>query len=138
MDAPSVPVANPKRESLGLLAYLVIYAVLLIGIWLGSIKHAIPVGPTQELAVLAYKLWIHIGIPAGIILLLGGALRPLFDSGHRRRGFWPTLIVLSALMFALLAVVSPALKQIGDLGLSPFEAVGWVFASWAWLSIEAG
>jgi membrane protease YdiL (CAAX protease family) len=138
MDAPPVPVAHPKRESLGLLAYLVIYAVLLIGIWLGTVRKAIPDERTQELAVLAYKLLIHVGIPAAIIILLGGAIRPLLDSGMKRRGFWPALIVLSALMFALLAVVSPSLKQIGALGLAPAAALAWILGSWAWLSVEAG
>jgi membrane protease YdiL (CAAX protease family) len=138
MDAPAVPVAHPQRESLGLLAYLLVYAVLLIGIWLGSIRHAIPPGPTQELAVVGYKLAIHVAAPAAIILALGGAIRPLFDSGMSRRGFWTTLIVLCALMFALLSVVSPSLKQIGALGLTPVAAIGWVLAAWAWNSIEAG
>ena len=138
MNAPAVPVAHPARESRGLLVYLLVYAVLLIGIWLGTIRHAIPPGETQELAVLGYKLLIHVVIPAGIILALGGAIRPLFDSGIKRRGFWTTLIVLCALMFALLSVVSPSLNQIGALGLAPAAAVGWVLAAWAWNSIEAG
>jgi membrane protease YdiL (CAAX protease family) len=138
MDAPAVPVANPRRESLGLLTYLVVYAVLLIGIWLGTVRKAIPDERTQEVAVLAYKLLIHVGIPAAIILILGGAIRPLFDSGLKRRGFWSTLIVLCGLMFALLAVVSPSLKQIGALGLAPAAAFAWFLGSWAWLSVEAG
>ena len=138
MDAPAVPVANPRRQSLAFLGYIAVYAVLLIGIWLGSIKQAIPPGQTQELAVLAYKLLIHVGIPIAIIAVFGGALRPLFDTGIERRGFWPALIVLSALMFALLSVVSPSLRLIGALGLAPVAAVGWVAVSWAWYSIEAG
>lgn len=138
MDAPAVPVANPKRESLGLLGYLLVYAVLLIGIWLGTVRNAIPDERTQEVVVLAYKLLIHVGIPAAIILLLGGAIRPLFDSGIKRRGFWPALTVLSGLMFALLAVVSPSLKQIDSLGLAPAASLIWVLGSWAWLSVEAG
>ena len=138
MDAPPVPVERPARESGGLLVYLAIYAVLLIGVWLGSVRHAIPEGPTQEIAVLAYKLVIHVGIPAAIILLLGGQIRPLLDSGLGRKGFWPALIVLCALMFALLAVVSPSLKQIGGLNLAPAAALFWVLMSWAWLSLEAG
>jgi membrane protease YdiL (CAAX protease family) len=138
MDAPAVPVTHPRRESLGLLAYLVVYAVLLIGIWLGSIRHAIPAGQTQELAVVGYKLAIHVAAPAAIILALGGVIRPLFDSGINRRGFWTTLVVLCALMFALLSVVSPALKQIGTLDLAPIAAVGWVLAAWGWNSVEAG
>ena len=138
MDAPPVPVDRPVREGAGLLVYLAIYAVLLIGIWLGSLRQAIPEGPSQELAVLGYKLLIHIALPAGLILLLGGTIRPLFDSGIGRRGFWAAAIVLSALMFALLAVVSPALSQIGALNLAPAAALFWVLASWAWLSLEAG
>jgi membrane protease YdiL (CAAX protease family) len=138
MNAPAVPVANPKRESLGLLAYLLIYAILFIGIWLGTLRRAIPDERTQEVAILAYKLMIHVGIPAAVILLLGGAIRPLLNSGVKRRGFWPALIVLCALMFALLGVVSPALKQIDGLGLSPVAAFAWVVGSWAWLSVEAG
>jgi CAAX protease family protein len=138
MNAPAVPVAHPQRESLGLLAYLVIYAVLLIGIWLGTIRHAFPPGKEQELAVVGYKLLIHVVAPAAIILALGGTVRPLFDSGVKRRGFWTTLVVLCALMFALLSVVSPSLKQIGALGLARIAAIGWVVAAWAWNSVEAG
>lgn len=138
MDAPAVPVERPKRESLALLAYVAVYAVLLIGLWLGTLKQAIPPGRTQELAVLGYKLIIHVALPAGLILLVGGRLAPLIDSGLKRRGFWASLIVLSGLMFVLLAVVSPSLKQIGALGLAPGAALAWLLASWAWMSLEAG
>ena len=138
MNAPAVPVNNPRRESLGLLAYLAVYAVLLIGIWLGTIKDAIPEGPNQEWAVLGYKLLIHVGVPVAIIMALGGAVRPLFDSGMTRKGFWTTLIVLSAMMMGLLALVSPSLEQIGALNLDPVTALFWVLVSWTWLSIEAG
>src|SRR5438552_1740867 len=77
MDAPQVPVARPRQESLVLLGYITIYAVLLIGIWLGTIKQAVPPGPNQKLVVLGYKLLIHVALPAGLIVLLGGTLRPL-------------------------------------------------------------
>ena len=138
MDAPPVPVEQPKKQSIGLLIYLAIYAVLFIGIWLGSIKHAIPPGRTQELAVLAYKLVIHVGLPAGLLLLLGSRLGGMFDLGMTRRGFWPAVIVLCALMFALLALVSPALKQLGVLHLGLAMTGVWVLGSWAWISLEAG
>jgi membrane protease YdiL (CAAX protease family) len=138
MNAPEVPVAQPKRESLGLLAYLALYAFLLIGVWLGTVRNAVPEGPNQEWAVLGYKLLIHVGLPAAIIMLLGGAVRPLFDTGTQRKGFWSTLIILSALMLGLLAVVSPSLKQISELNLAPAAALFWVLMSWAWLSAEAG
>ena len=138
MGAPPVPVANPRREGIGLLVYLLLYAVVLIGFGLGALKHAIPAGPAQELAVLAYKLTIHVALPAALIVTLGGAVRPLFDSGLKRPGFWLAFVVLCVAMFALLALVSPALKQIGELGVAPAAAIGWALASWAWLSVEAG
>lgn len=138
MDAPAVPVASPQRESIGLLVYVAVYAVLLIGFGLGMLREAIPEGQAQELAVLAYKLAIHVALPVAVILALGGSVRALFDTGHRRRGFWLALLVLSAAMFALLALVSPSLKQIAELNLSPGAALFWIFASWLWLSLEAG
>lgn len=138
MDAPPVPVQDPARQSIAFLAYIAVYAVLLIGIWLGSIRQEIPPGATQDVAVLAYKLLIHVAVPAAIIVLLGGALRPLFDTGVGRKGFWPALIALSGLMFGLLAVVSPSLRHIEALQLAPAVAVLWVLASWAWMSVEAG
>jgi membrane protease YdiL (CAAX protease family) len=138
MNAPRPQVRNPARESIALLAYLVVYAVLFVGILLGSIKQAIPPGSTQDMVVLAHKLLIHVAIPAALILFVGGSVRWQFDAGTSRRGFWPTLIVLSGLMFALLAVVSPSLKQILALQLAPTAAVAWVLASWAWNSVEAG
>lgn len=138
MDAPPPKVRNPARESIALLAYVVLYALLLIGIWLGSIKHAVPAGAGQDLAVLAYKLLIHVGLPAGVILIAGGAVAWQFDAGVARRGFWTTLVVLSILMFGLLSIVSPSLKQIGAFHLAPLVALAWVLASWAWNSLDAG
>jgi membrane protease YdiL (CAAX protease family) len=138
MDAPPVPVANPRRESIAFLVYVAIYAVLFIAVGLGAVREAIPEVQAQDLGVLAYKLAIHVAIPAGLVLLLGSALRPLFDTGVRRRGFWPALVVLCGLMFALLALVSPSLRQIGALGLAPAAALLWVLLSWAWMSVEAG
>lgn len=138
MDPAPVPVARPARESGALLIYLAIYTILLIGILLGTLKQAVPAGRAQEVVVLVYKLVIHVAIPAAIIVGLGGALRPLFDPGIKRRGFWPALIVLCLLMIGLLAVVSPSLKEIGALNLAPAALIPWMLAAFAWVSVEAG
>jgi len=138
MNAPPVPVAQPQRQSLAFFAYIVVYAVLLVGIVLGWIKQQLAPGEMQDLAVLAFKLLIHVGIPVLIISLLGGQLGPLFDTGFKRHGFWRALLILTGLMFALLALVSPSLKQIGALNIPPAAALIWVIGSWAWMSVEAG
>jgi membrane protease YdiL (CAAX protease family) len=138
MDAPEVPVANAARESIAFLGYILLYAVLLIAIGLGAVKTAIPPGQTQDVAVVAYKLLIHVAVPAALVLLLGSSLRPLLDSGTGRRGFWTTLIVLCALAFGLLSLVSPSLKNIAATGVTGAAAILWVLGSWAWTSVEAG
>jgi membrane protease YdiL (CAAX protease family) len=138
MDPPGPEVSRPARESITLLAYVMLYAALFVGFGLGSIKHSIPAGASQDLVVLAYKLLIHVGIPSALILIVGGTVRWQFDAGMKRRGFWPTLVILCGVMFALLSVVSPSLKQIGALNLGPAAALAWVLASWVWNSLEAG
>ncbi len=136
--APPVSVARPARQVAWLLAYLLLYAFVLIGWGLGALKAAIPEGQLQDVAVLVYKLAIHVAIPAALIAALGGALRDTFDPGLRRRGIWLALIVMSAIMIGLLAVVSPSLKQLGEAGLTGTNALPWIAGSWLWISLEAG
>ena len=138
IDAPAIPVANPRKESLGLLAYLAIYALLFIGWGIGALKTAIAPGQAQETAMLASKLIIHVGLPALVILTLGGAIRPLLTAGIKDRSWWIAFIGLSIILFGLLAVVSPSLSQIGALKLALPAAIWSVLGAWLWMSLEAG
>ncbi|WP_374526795.1 lysostaphin resistance A-like protein [Novosphingobium sp.] len=81
---------------------------------------------------------IHIVFPAGLIAWAGGSLTDTFDAGLRRRGVVAALVVLSALMFGLVALLSPALRELAKLGITGGAVVPWVLASWAWMSVEAG
>jgi membrane protease YdiL (CAAX protease family) len=73
-----------------------------------------------------------------LIARLGGSLADTFDPGLRRRGVPLTLAVFVVISFALLAVVSPSLKEITAAGVSGPTFLPWVAASWLWISIEAG
>lgn len=137
-EAPPVAVHQPQRQTMWLLGYIAIYAFVVIGWGLGAVKHAVPPGPLQEWTVLAYKLLFHVVIPAALIWRLGGSLRDTFDSGVRRRGVPLTLAVFAAISFGLLAVVSPSLRQIAETGVNGPQVIGWVGASWLWMSLEAG
>jgi uncharacterized protein len=137
-DAPALPVENPGREAVGLLLYLVVYAVLFVGILFTTIKTAVPAGREQDLAMLGFKLLIHVVLPAALLLWLGGRIRPMWDSGIGRRGFWPTLLVIGGLLIGLVAIASPSLREIAALNLAPGAAAGWVAASLLWMSLEAG
>ena len=137
-DAPQVAVVNPPRQLLWLAGYLLFYAFGLIGWGLGAVKAAVGDPALREWAELSYKLVIHVAIPAGLIAWLGGSLAHTFDHGLKRRGVLVALAVFAVLMFALLAVVSPSLKELSDTGTHGFAALGWIAAAWLWVSLEAG
>lgn len=138
MGARVIPVANPRRESLGLLAYLVIYALLFIGWGIGALKSTMAPGHGQELMTLAYKLVIHVGLPSLVVLSLGGAVRPLLLNNVRDRGWWIAFVGMAVILFGLLAAVSPALSQITALNVAlPIAALA-VVGAWLWISLEAG
>ena len=63
-DAPTVPVARPKQESVTLLAYTAVYALLIFGPLSGMLRASMPPGPAVEFVMLAYKLLVHVAIPA--------------------------------------------------------------------------
>ena len=138
MDAPALPVINPRRESLAVLIYLAVYALVIFGWLYGALKAAIPPGQVQEIAVMAFKLIVSVALPSLVLLKAGGSIRPLWDAGIGRRGFWPALAIFSLVSFGLLGVVRPALGQIAGLHLNgvaiPFAIAG----AWAWVSLEAG
>ncbi len=138
MLAPEVVITRPKRESLALLGFLLLYAILFLGVAFGPLKSIFPPGKMQEIWVTSIKLVVHVVLPAGLILALGGELRSQWTAGFKQKGFYLTLLSLSALLIGLLALVSPALKQISALQLAPWAAVCWFFGAWAWVSIEAG
>lgn len=137
-DAPPVAVTAPRFQVAVLLAYLAIYAFVLVGWGLGAIKELVPPGAMREWLVLAYKLLIHVALPAALIAWAGGALADTFDPGLRRKGVVPALLILSGLMFGLLAVVSPSLAELAELGVTGGAILPWVLASWLWMAIEAG
>jgi CAAX protease family protein len=137
-DAPPVPVAKPRTETLAILGYLLLYAFVLFGPVSGWVKGAFDPGPVQELAVLAYKLLVHLVIPALLIRAVHGQLQGIFDPGLQRRGVLLTLAIFSALMIVLVALLNSIFEQLGAQGLSPVATVGWILAAWIWMSLEVG
>jgi membrane protease YdiL (CAAX protease family) len=137
-NAPAVPVARPRIEAAALLLYLLFYAFVVLGWAMGAVKAAVPPGQAQELATLALKLLVHVVGPIGLLLLLRAPIRAMFDTGLSRPGFWPTLIVLGAILLGLLAVVSPSLSQIAALGLAPPALALGVVGAFVWIALEAG
>jgi len=110
-NAPAVPVARPGLELAVVLLYLLIYTFVFLGPVMAW-THSITDPRRHDLITAAVKLVAHIGIPVLLLLALRAPVRPLFDTGLDRRGFWPVLLIVGGLLLALLAVVTPSLKQI--------------------------
>ena len=136
--APSVPVARPRVETLTILAYLLVYTFVLFWPVSGMVKRAFAPGPLQEFVVLAYKMIVHLAIPALLIRAVCGHLKGIFDPGLRRRGVLLTLSVFSGLMIVLVALLNSLFDQLRAKGLSTSATVGWILAAWIWMALEVG
>ena len=136
--APPVPVAHPKRESLVLLAYMLVYTLILFGPLFGIVKGAFEPGRVQQSAVVAYKVLVHIIGPALLIYAARGHLRGIFDPGLRRRGVLLSLVVFSVVLVVAVAMLNSSFEQLSDRGLSNAAIVGWVLFAWGWVAVEAG
>ena len=137
-NAPAVPVRRAKRESIVVLMYLGFYAFVAFGPVIGAVKGAFPPGPGRELAVVGYKLVVHLVLPTILILAAGGWLRGIGDAGLRRRGVLLILVGFSAVMIGLVAALNSIFDTLAATGLSQVQIAGWIAVAWLWMSIEAG
>jgi membrane protease YdiL (CAAX protease family) len=136
--AAPIAVMRPMHESVALLVYLVLYALFFLGYGMGALREGIAAGPGQEIVVTAVKLLVHVVLPAALLLALGAQVAPLLKSQLPARQFWLTLAVLGAIITALLAVVSPSLREIGAVNAS-WATLAWAApASFLWVAVEAG
>jgi uncharacterized protein len=133
-----IVVRRPTLELTVLLGFLVVYAVAFLGWGMSATRDAVSAGREQESLVLFAKLIAHVGVPALLLAALGARLAPLFNSGIGLPGFWPSLLVLGAIILALMCVVSPALSEIAALHASAATLAWAAPAAFVWLALEAG
>lgn len=133
-----VVVSRPAVELTALLCFLALYAVLFLGWGMSATRTILPPGRERDLLILVVKLVVHVAAPAILLAALGAKLAPLFNSGIRRPGFWPPLLVLGAIILALMCVVSPALSEIAALHATVITLAWAAPAAFVWLALEAG
>jgi membrane protease YdiL (CAAX protease family) len=136
--APDVPVARPARETVMLLLYVLVYALLIFGPLSGMLRNTLPPGREQELVMLAYKLVVHVAIPICLIRVAGGHIRGVFDAGLGRRGVLPVLVIVSAFMIVAVAMLNSIFEQLSATGLSMLAIAGWIAITWFWYTLEVG
>lgn len=138
-DAAPVPVDDPPRESIAMLLYMLLfYPIFVLGWLFSQVNDVFSPGQAHEVVMLVVKLIMHVALPTLLILALGGHVRALWSVGLGRKGVFTTLLVFSALLFALSALSTPALERIASTGLAPAQALPWVLGAWLWASVQGG
>jgi len=136
--AGAIAVRRPGLEAALVLAYLAAYAVLFTGFGLNAFHAAFAPGRSEAILLVAFKLVVHVALPALVLLAAGARLAPLFAGRPVGRAFWLSLAVLAAAILTVISVISPSLKQIAALGLSPGSLALTAGGAFAWIAIEAG
>lgn len=137
-DPLPIPVPRPRLELGVILAYLALYTVFFTGYGLNAFHAAFAPGRLEAVLLVVFKLVVHVGIPALILSAMGARPSALFTVRRGQRGFWSVLLVLAAISLGFMCVVSPSLKEIGALKLSPAVLAATGVGAFAWLAVEAG
>lgn len=134
-----IAVARPGPELTAVLAWLAVYAIVVLG-WLFTwIKQTwTPQTQTYELVMLAVKLAVHVVIPILILKLVGARVAPLLALRPGAKGFLPLLLILGGFVTLLMMVISPSLKEISGIKASAVTFAWAAPASFLWLAVVAG
>jgi uncharacterized protein len=135
---PAIPVPRPRLELGVVLGYLALYAVFFTGYGLNAFHAAFAPGRLEAVLLIAFKLVVHVGLPVLILLAIGGKPGALFTVRANSRSFWIILLVVGSISLAFTGLVSPSLKQIAALRLSPPMLAAATAGAFAWLAVEAG
>ncbi|HWA62815.1 MAG TPA: CPBP family intramembrane glutamic endopeptidase [Caulobacteraceae bacterium] len=136
--APAIPVRRPALEAAAVLAFMAAYAVFFTGFGLNAFHAAFKPGRTEAALLVALKLLVHVAAPVLLLLALGAKPGALFTVNARSRGFWLCLVILGAASLGFMTVVSPSLKHIAALNLTPASLGLATAGAFAWLAVEAG
>src|SRR5262245_2102419 len=133
-----VAVKHPGREASAILAYLAVFAVVVLGWLLSAVREMAPREPLQSCVILAVKLVTMVVLPAWLFARLGVSPRPLLSP--RRFGLveWRVFALMALLLLGLQAIAGRGLKSIAALHVPGWEVALFIVPAWAWLTIETG
>jgi membrane protease YdiL (CAAX protease family) len=131
-------VRDPARESLVLLAFLAVFALVFLGWGLSALKAAVTAQPAQELLVVFAKLLAMVGAPLLVFRALGYRWRELLALPGLAGREWLAFAVMAVALLALQALLGRGLQAIAAL-----PGPGWVVAAFvpltvALMCLEAG
>jgi membrane protease YdiL (CAAX protease family) len=134
----STPVRDAKRESVAILVYLALFAVIVLGPGLGWVKDAAPDGRTEEIAVLGFKLLTMVVLPLWLFTKLGVPWRELLRWSAFDRKHWRAFLIMAALLLGLQLVAGQGPKNIAALDAPIWLIALAVLPALVWMTVEAG
>lgn len=145
LEPVPIAVRRPAQESIAILAYLAVFAVLFLGSGLTLIREWLPDGRIERTGILLAKLVAMVILPAWIFLCLGAGPRDLVPSGARGVGGkreWRALAILCGLMLLLQFTVGRGPREMAKLqaewGWSAGHLALVAPLAMAWMTLEAG
>lgn len=132
-----VDAAHASRNGWAALAYLLGFAVLVLGFGLTALNNAVPDGRAHEWAVLGLKLATMVLLPVWL-LSHGGARRWWSTPGPRTQSHWRTLLIMGLALLAFQAVFGRGLSQLQALAPSITTLMWAIPACFVWQCLEAG
>jgi membrane protease YdiL (CAAX protease family) len=132
------PVRRPARESLAVLAYLAVFAVVFLGYGLSALRDGVHDGRTLEIATLIAKLVAMVGLPLAVFVALGYRPRELLALPMLRGREWLALGVLVLVLGALQLVVGRGPRNIAELDAPVALIAALAPLTFAWMTLEAG
>jgi membrane protease YdiL (CAAX protease family) len=129
------PPARGPRDVVAVLAYLALFAVLVLGFGFTAVKGAVTTEPAQSIASLVVKLVTMVALPLALLAALGGTWLPALRLERRHV---PALVVVGAALLTFQAVFGRGLKTLGELDPSGATLAWAIPACFVWMCVEAG
>jgi membrane protease YdiL (CAAX protease family) len=127
------PLSRPPTAVLPVLAYLVLFSVLVLGWGFSAIRSAWPDQPAQSLALLTLKLLTMVVLPAWLFLRMTRQ-RPL----HGRNRLLVAFAAMALALLAFQAVFGRGLTTLRELGPDAVTLAWAIPLCWLWQTVEAG
>lgn len=144
--AATYRIDRPRTESLAILGYLALFALLVLGYAFTAVKAAAPDGRPEELAMIALKLATMVLLPAWLFTRFGHTWREVFLGDSR--AFFQSLFADKRVLRALLLMLAAMfLLQVfvgrGPATIKALDAPSWLIAigvplAFVAMTLEAG
>ena len=138
IEAPRIAIANPGREALAAVAYLALYAVVVLGFGFSWIKEAVDAPRAQALAIAAAKILTMVLAPLLVARAFGHGADTEFRSRLRGKRTWLALLGMGVAILIFQAFVGRGLRTLAELAPGASTVALAIPLCFAWLIVEVG